>query len=220
MSPFGSAQTSRIARGPVSVEPVMTSPIVLRSLTFVSFCLAATLAVTAQQQPYDLVIAGGRVIDPESGLDAVRHIGIRGDRIAEISAAALPGRETIDAGGLVVAPGFIDIHRHAQGNISYGYAARDGVTSVFELEIGTADVEAWYRMLGPSRLINFGVGAGHIGARMQVLGDKGFLLPTGPGRGAATPAQVAEIAAIVEKGLEEGGVAVGIGTCVHARGVH
>ena len=190
----------------------MTPPIVLRSLTFVSLCLAATLTVTAQQPPYDLVIAGGRVIDPESGLDAIRHIGIRGDRIAEISAATLAGRDIIDAGGLVVAPGFIDIHRHAQGNISYGYAARDGVTSVFELEIGTADVEAWYRMLGPSRLINFGVGAGHIGARMQVLGDKGFLLPTGPGRGAATPAQVSEIAAIVEKGLEEGGVAVGIGT--------
>jgi len=74
------------------------------------------------------------------------------------------------------------------------YAARDGVTSAFELEIGTPDVDAWYRMLGPSRLINFGVGAGQIGARMQVLGDKSFLLPAGPGRGPATPAEVAEIA--------------------------
>src|SRR5688500_9380206 len=189
----------------------MTSPILLRSLMLVTVWTGAVLVVTAQQ-PYDLVIAGGRVIDPESGLDAVRHIGIRGDRIAETSAAALPGRETIDAGGLVVASGSIDIHRHAQGNISYGYAARDGVTSVFELEIGTADVEAWYRMLGPSRLINFGVGAGHIGARMEVLGDKGFLLPTGPGRGPATPAQIAEITTIVNKGLADGGVAVGIGT--------
>ena len=163
------------------------------------------------QQPFDLVIAGGRVIDPESGLDAIRHVGIRGDRIAEVSAAPLPGRETIDARGLVVAPGFIDVHRHAVGDISYQYAARDGVTSAFELEIGTADVEAWYRMLGPSRLINFGVGAVHIGARMQVLGDKGFLLPTGPGRGAATPAHVAEITSIVERGLADGGIADGIG---------
>ena len=79
----------------------------------VTLWTGAVLLVTAQQ-PYDLVIAGGRVIDPESGLDAIRHIGIRGDRIAEISAAALAGREIIDAGGLVVAPGFIDIHRHAQ----------------------------------------------------------------------------------------------------------
>ena len=75
------------------------------------------------------------------------------------------------------------MHRHAHGDTSYRYAARDGVTSAFELEIGTADVRAWYRMVGPARLINFGVAAGHIGARMQVLGDKGFLLPAGPGRG-------------------------------------
>jgi dihydroorotase len=67
-------------------------------------------------------------------------------------------------------------------------------------------------MLGPSRLINFGVAAGHIGARMEVLGDKAFMLPTGPGRGPATPEQVREIVALVDKGLAAGAVAVGIGT--------
>ena len=188
----------------------MTSPILYRSLTLFSLFAAATITTVAQPA-FDLVVAGGRVIDPESGLDAIRHVGIRGDRVVEVSADPLPGRETLDARGLVVAPGFIDIHRHAHGDNSYRYAARDGVTSVFELEIGTTDVDAWYRMLGPSRLINFGVGAGHIGARMQVLGDKGFLLPTGPGRGPASPAQVAEIASIVDKGLQDGGVAVGVG---------
>jgi N-acyl-D-aspartate/D-glutamate deacylase len=66
-------------------------------------------------------------------------------------------------------------------------------------------------MLGPARLINFGVGAGHIGARMQVLGDKGFMLPTGPGRGPATAPQVEDILALIEAGLRAGGVAVGIG---------
>ena len=65
--------------------------------------------------------------------------------------------------------------------------------------------------MGPARLINFGVAASHIGARMQVLGDKGFLLPTGPGRGPATPAQIADIVALVETGLAAGGVAVGTG---------
>ena len=182
-----------------------------RPLTFVAVYLAAAIALPAQQ-PYDLVVAGGRVIDPESGVDGIRHIGVRGDRIAEISTAPLTGRESIDATGLVVAPGFIDIHRHAHGTISYQYAARDGVTSTFELEIGTPDVDAWYRMLGPSRLINFGVGAGHIGARMEVLGDNGFLLPTGPGRGPATPEQISQIVALVERGLAAGGIAVGIGT--------
>jgi dihydroorotase len=110
-----------------------------------------------------------------------------------------------------VSPGFIDLHRHAHGDGSYRFAVRDGVTTALELEIGTPDVDAWYRGMGPARLINFGVAAGHIGARMQVLGDKGFLLPTGPGRGAATAAQVAQIVRLVEIGLDEGGVAVGTG---------
>lgn len=175
---------------------------------------AVTLASTATQPapgPFDLVIAGGRVIDPESGLDGVRHLGIRGDRIISLSVEPLQGAETIDATGLVVSPGFIDLHRHAHGDLSHRYAARDGVTSVFELEIGAQDVDAWYRGMGPARLINFGVAASHIGARMQVLGDKGFLLPTGPGRGPATPEQVARIVAVVDAGLAAGGVAVGTG---------
>lgn len=188
----------------------MTSPILRRSASAAIAGLITVVMVSAQL-PFDVVIAGGRAIDPESGLDAVRHIGIRGDRIAAISADPLQGRDTIDARGLVVAPGFIDLHRHGHGDISYQYAARDGVTSVFELEVGTPDVEAWYRMMGPARLINFGVGAGHIGARMAVLGDKGLLLPTGPGRGPALPAQIPEIAAIVERGLADGGIALGIG---------
>ncbi len=165
----------------------------------------------AQTSNFDLVVAGGRVVDPESGLDAVRHIGIRGDRIAAISVTPLSRRDTIDAQGLVVSPGFIDLHRHAVGDNSYRYAARDGVTSAFEFEIGAPDVDAWYRMMGPARLINFGVSAGHIGARMHVLGDKGFLLPTGPGRGPATEAQVAEIARMVDAGLRDGAVGVGMG---------
>jgi dihydroorotase len=183
-----------------------------RAIPVASLLLAASLTIFAQSAPYDLVINGGRVIDPESGLDAIRHLGIRGDRIAEISTAPLTGLDTLDATGLVVTPGFIDVHRHAHGDNSYRFAARDGVTSTFELEIGAPDVDAWYRMMGPSRLINFGVGAGHLGARMQVLGDKGFMLPTGPGRGPATAAQMADIERLVERGLADGGVAVGITT--------
>jgi dihydroorotase len=187
----------------------MTPPILSRRLVIFSLLVATTVTALAQP-PFDLVIDGGRVIDPESGLDAVRHVGLRADRIAAISAEPLAGRETLEASGLVVSPGFIDIHRHGHGDNSYRYAARDGVTSVFETEVGTADVDRWYRMLGPARLVNFGVAAGHIGARMEVLGDKGFLLPTGPGRGPATPAQVEAIAAIVDQGLRDGGVAVGM----------
>ena len=65
-------------------------------------------------QTYDLVIANGRVLDPAGNLDAVRHIGIRGGKIAAVSAAPLAARNTVDATGLVVAPGFIDLHSHGQ----------------------------------------------------------------------------------------------------------
>jgi dihydroorotase len=187
------------------------------SIVFPALVMAALTVVDARQAPalqtdsYDLVVANGRVIDPESGLDAIRHIGVRGDRIAAVSDNPLRSVEVLDARGLVVSPGFIDLHRHAAGDNSYRFAVRDGVTSTFELEIGTADVDAWYRTMGPARLINFGVAAGHIGARMQVLGDKGFLLPTGPGRGAATSEQVAEIVRVLDAGLRAGAVSVGMG---------
>jgi N-acyl-D-aspartate/D-glutamate deacylase len=188
----------------------MPRTILRRSLAVLILLAAASVAVRSQQ-PLDLVIAGGRVLDPESGLDAVGHLGIRDDRIVAVSAQPLAGRTTIDARGLVVAPGFIDVHRHAHGDGSYRFAVQDGVTTALELEIGTPDVDAWYRTLGPARLVNFGVAAGHIGARMQVLGDKGFLLPTGPGRGAATEPQVAEIVRLVDAGLAAGGLAAGTG---------
>ena len=182
-------------------------------------CVVAIGAVVAQPRApkppapgrLDLAILNGRVIDPESGLDAVRNLGIRGDRIVAIGTDPLNAAETIDARGLVVSPGFIDIHRHAHGDNSYRFAALDGVTSAFELEVGTPDVDAWYRMMGPARLINFGVGAGHIGARMQILEDRGFMLPTGPGRGPASPAQTTEILKVVEAGLDAGALAVGMG---------
>lgn len=84
---------------------------------------------------YDRVIVGGRVMDPASGLDGVRNVGIRDGRVAEISAGPLAGRETIDARGLVVAPGFIDLHAHGQTPGLYRFQSKDGVTTALELEM-------------------------------------------------------------------------------------
>jgi len=80
-------------------------------------CLAFASASAAAQQTY-VVIRNGRVTDPESRLDAVRSLGIRGGRVAAIATGALRGRDTIDARGLVVAPGFIDLHVHWQAHAS------------------------------------------------------------------------------------------------------
>ena len=60
---------------------------------------------------YDVVIVNGRVIDPETHLDAIKTLGIRRGSIVTISDQPLVGDRTIDASGLVVAPGFIDVHR-------------------------------------------------------------------------------------------------------------
>src|SRR6266853_4334327 len=93
--------------------------------------LTATVVITAGSgasngaEAYDLVIANGRVMDPESGLDAIRNIGIRGGKIAAISSSALEGNQSIDAKGLVVAPGFIDLHEHGQEPRTYQFKAHD-----------------------------------------------------------------------------------------------
>jgi len=76
--------------------------------------LALRVIVPLTAQDFDLVILRGRVVDPESRLDAIRNIGVRGGKIVEISSGLLTGRQEIDAAGLIVAPGFIDLHSHGQ----------------------------------------------------------------------------------------------------------
>jgi N-acyl-D-aspartate/D-glutamate deacylase len=129
--------------------------------------IAVGVATFVRAQNFDLVIANGRVLDPESGLDEVRSIGISGRRIATISRDRLTGRAMIEAAGLVVVPGFIDLHAHGQTPETYGYQARDGVTTAFELELGTADIERWYGERKTGRLINYGVSIGHIPDRRR-----------------------------------------------------
>jgi hypothetical protein len=152
-------------------------------------------------------------MDPASGLDGIRYVGIRGGRIEAVSEAPLEGGRTIDASGLVVAPGFVDLHEHGQSDEAYGLMVRDGVTSAFELEVGTEDVPAWYAEREGGRSVNYGVAVGHIRVRMQVLGDPGDFLPAGiGGSGAASGAQLEEMDRLMREGLAQGAVAVGFGT--------
>jgi len=171
-----------------------------------------TLAALLRAQAFDLVIANGRVLDPESGLEAVRNVGVNGRTIAAISEERLNGRTVIDASGLVVAPGFIDLHAHGQTPETYRYQARDGVTTALELEVGAGDIAGWYAARKTGALINYGVSIGHIPVRMAVLRDPGKFLPTGDGaHRAASPAQIKEIGRRLADGLEKGAVAIGAG---------
>jgi len=176
--------------------------------------LGLPLAALAQQPPPPLesVIANGRVMDPESGLDAVKYLGIQGGRIRVISDTVLRAPLVLDARGMVVAPGFIDLHAHGQTPENYRLQALDGVTSAFELEVGTADVDQWYAAREGTAAIHYGVSVGHIPARMRVMGDPGGLLPSGPGgTRPATESQTAQMTEIIERGLQRGAVAVGLG---------
>src|ERR1700743_996494 len=90
--------------------------------------LAACVPASTWAANYDLVIRGGRVLDPETGLDQVSNVGVVGGRITRVSTEPLAGTRTIDAHGLVVAPGFIDLHQHGQDEASGVLKAFDGVT--------------------------------------------------------------------------------------------
>jgi N-acyl-D-aspartate/D-glutamate deacylase len=175
---------------------------------FLPFLLAAPLLA----QPFDLVINNGRVLDPATNLDAVRHIGIRGGKIVEISSSVLSAPRIIDATNLTVAPGFIDLHSHGQTAENYRFKARDGVTTALEMEVGVNPVAAWYQERQGRALINYGATSGDIPARIAVLHDSGTLLPRDKAtERPATSEEFQQIIARIARGLDEGALGIGMG---------
>ena len=188
--------------------------------------LGLALATPIIAQPYDLVLAGGRVMDPETGFDAVRHVGIADGTIRAVSETPLEGREVIDAAGLVVAPGFIDLNTYQHGDDLFRLRAADGVTSVLNLESGAVDVPAYYDALAGRALIHYGAAVDHQVLRRVAQGDTTVEVARGvsdwPGlpttrafpeldQRALTGAEMDSLVALVEQGLREGAVAVGFG---------
>ena len=176
--------------------------------------LFAALALPLAGQDYDIVLRGGRVMDPETKLDAVRDVGIRGGTVAALSETPLAGKRTIDVRGLVVAPGFIDLHSHGQDLENQRYKAADGVTTALELEIGTADVAGWYREREGRRLIHTGVSAGHVPARIEVMREPnpGVFVPSGDAaHRAATDEEITAMKRRLEQGLAAGALGAGFG---------
>jgi N-acyl-D-aspartate/D-glutamate deacylase len=187
--------------------------------------LALFVATAAIAQQYDLVIEGGRVMDPESGLDAVRNVGISNGKVARISADPLAGNRVLSAKGLIVAPGFIDLHQHGQDNDSGRVKAFDGVTTALELEIGAPDVASFLQQKNGHSLINYGTAASHVAARALVFGaplpaentgtHAGIpeILPkSGPATNQpATPRQIEAIRQRLNAELDAGALAIGMG---------
>lgn len=190
-----------------------------------STLLLVVVAACAAPENYDLVLANGRVMDPASGLDSVRHIGIRAGKIAAISAEPLRGDTVVDVSSHVVAPGFIDLHAHGQTTSDMELQAQDGVTTALELEIGVYPVAPWYQSMQGKAPVNYGATVSHVGARFAVFHagvamgsyatNRSAAAALGPSpAGANQPADSVRIDSLVialRRGLDEGALGVGFG---------
>lgn len=174
---------------------------------------------------YDLVLAGGRIIDPGSGRDGIGNLAIDDGRIAAISVEPLDGDRVIDVSGLVVAPGFIDLHSHTPSYAGQAFQALDGVTTALELEAGAFPVRALNQLLPEGGRIHYGASVSHLAVRLQVIGnhDRPQLLlpgrahdpdrPQRPQEAFTRPANAQELASmrsLLEEGLASGGLGIGL----------
>lgn len=186
--------------------------------------MADSISLLANEKgPFDIVIENGRVIDPETKLDAIRNVGIKGKRIAAISTDKLQGSKVIDALGLVVAPGFIDLHAHGQQIPAARGQAFDGVTTALEMESGLLPIAKFYDDCAKEgRPINYGASVAWTYARVMakekdvapadgtiIWFQKAFSLKNWQNT-IATNDELTEILSTVEQGLKEGGLGIGI----------
>jgi len=201
----------------------------LRAASIAAVALLSCLGCTTRPvERYDLVLHGGRVIDPDSGLDAVRDVGVRDGRIIAVSAKPLTGQRQLDASALVVAPGFVDLHSHAWTPVSMRMHARDGVTTALELESGSYPV-ANHGTYGAIALvgrspIHFGASVGHAWIRARILEGTGAhsgadqAATQQDARGMNRPAFRSPLSAeqrgtmrdLLRDGLRQGGLGIGV----------
>ncbi len=186
-------------------------------------CVAVAACTSAPE--YDVVLTGGRVMDPATGVDSLLNVGILGDSVAVMSSGAIQGRESVDVTGLVVAPGFIDLHAHGQTPGDMQVQAQDGVTTALEMESGVSPVAKWYATLEGKAPVNFGATVGHRPVRYAVFhqGVEVLHVATNPSSvvslgdrpaGANAPASDTQVEAMAEgirRGLDEGALGVGFG---------
>jgi N-acyl-D-glutamate deacylase len=173
---------------------------------------------------FDILITGGRVIDPETGHDGIDDVAVEAGRIVAVGHGLGSARQSIDATGLIVAPGFIDLHAHGQSVPADRMQAFDGVTTALELEVGVLPVAAWYAaQAAVPRVLNYGTAAAWVMARKNVIAGielvEGDAAVSAMSRNsedtrwslnAATNEQAERIVALTRQGIEEGGLGIGI----------
>lgn len=169
-----------------------------------------------------MLLRNGRVIDPAARTDTVCDVLIRDGRIAEIGEAlvAPEGAEIVDATGLVVGPGFIDLHSHTHSIAGHRLQAMDGVTTALDLEAGVAPVSRAYELAAAEgRPLNYGFSASWGIARAATLigleSNGSFLqglrvLDDPEWQRSSSPAELNAWLSFLEDELADGALGIGI----------
>ena len=203
--------------------------LLILSLVLISSCQPSSNETKPEQTKvsadteFDVVILNGRVMDPETNFDAVRNVGVKDGKIALITEEVIKGKETIDATGHVVAPGFIDGHQHCLEPYVYNLMLRDGRTTILDLEIGAhgPKLDEFYERFEGKAPLNFGAAVAHEFARAAVLdgfSDWKYLntpdaiysrQSQGWTKTRPNLEQGNEILALLDEGLRQGGIGIG-----------
>ncbi|MEE9502265.1 MAG: amidohydrolase family protein [Candidatus Aminicenantaceae bacterium] len=180
--------------------------VLIMSLNFIG---CSQTSAPVPESEFDIVISNGKVMDPETWTEATANIGVRNGRIRAIVSPeqTLKGKKTIDAAGLVVAPGFIDMHAH-EGIIDMTMQAHvlDGVTTMIGGNCGghPYPIGEYFKNLEQKDcLINYASLCGHNTLRRRVgIKDR---------NAAATPEQIEAMIELVEEEMMAGALGVSYG---------
>ena len=142
----------------------------LRLFASLACAAAGALRLSGAEARHDLIIGGGLVYDGSGGAPVRADVAITGARIVRLGdLAGVAATRRIDAAGLAVAPGFIDLHAHGQTTSDLQIKAQDGVTTALDLETGAHPVAAWYESMAGTAPIHFGATVSHINARFSAF---------------------------------------------------
>ncbi|MBI5767268.1 MAG: D-aminoacylase [Verrucomicrobia bacterium] len=176
---------------------------------FVSLSLLLSIFSFALAQDYDFVIRHARIVDGTGAPAVAGDLAIRGDRIVAVGQVTGTGRTELDAGGRVVAPGFIDVHTHSEDITELPVAEnflRMGVTTIVTGNCGSSKLEvgAFFRAIEETRVaLNVATLIGHNTVRGQVMGGSFARPPTSD--------ELARMCDLVDRAMQDGAVGLSTG---------